>query len=826
MKTLIIFFLFIISAAAQTGSLSGRITDSETKEPLPGANIIVLELDNVGTASDENGKFNLDIPVGSYSIKCSIIGYTPVVKTDVIIKTKGEFFVDVQMAPSALEMGEVTVSADYFDKAIIENNLSTVALSAEEVKRSPGSMMDFQRILQAMSGVSYSNDQTNELLVRGGSPNENLTVFDGMELHSTNHYPNEYNSGGPINMINTDLIQDMQFSTGGFISKYGDKLSSVMQIETREGTRNSPFMGEANMSMAGVGTILEGGIGDRGSWVFSARKSYLEWIVGSVGLTSVPKYYDLQYKVAYDLSSKHKISFSGIYGNDRIDIEGETDKTYASKAGITDSVEVERIDVKQNQWAHGLNLKSVWSDKFFSQFTIYANNYHNNVGVVNEFTERKFNSSGKVDQTRVLSERTIYNNRADNTEAALKSSFIWNINDWNKLEFGGQVKFGAYTQNAFADGDTVRFDTNGDGLFDVTAARPIADVSYDYGLFDNNKSYAFFNDNMKFFDGRLIMNLGLRYDYFNYPKQGNVSPRISLSYYLIPAITSLNLSYGRFYQTHAYPFYGDRYQSGVNRNLENSKAIHYVAGIEHIFSPGLKLTVEGYYKDYSRLPISEEFINYNDRTFRSVKFLNVGEMDVYGIDLLLQQKLVEDIYGTLAFSRMWTEVKDPRIGYEGNSYVSDYDFPYVFTLIVGKRFKDLRSELNDMPFFIRYPSYILPFSDDMELSVRWRFASGRPFTERIFTTGEQSRVGENSWTDGTWVSSSEINGERYPDYHRLDIGMISRYNFDSWNLVVTLSIQNLYNRKNIAAYQYNSDGTIDNIYQFEILPVLGLEFEF
>lgn len=241
---------------------------------------------------------------------------------------------------------------------------------------------------------------------------------------------------------------------------------------------------------------------------------------------------------------------------------------------------------------------------------------------------------------------------------------------------------------------------------------------------------------------------------------------------------------------------------------------------------GLKLNLEGYYKKYSDLPVREEFVRFDDRTVRSDKILNIGERDVYGIDFLLQQKLVKDFYGTLAFSRMWSEVKDPRIGYSGNTYNSDYDFPYVVTMIIGKRFKNLRSDLNEMPFFIKYPTMILPFSDDMEISLRWRFASGRPYTPREYVNHEQHRTGGENWSDGSWISTSAINSERYPDYHRLDLGFNSRYNFDGWNLVVFLSIQNLYNRKNIAAYVYNSDGTIDNVYQFSILPVAGIEVEF
>ncbi|MCB9219402.1 MAG: hypothetical protein H6610_08095 [Ignavibacteriales bacterium] len=241
---------------------------------------------------------------------------------------------------------------------------------------------------------------------------------------------------------------------------------------------------------------------------------------------------------------------------------------------------------------------------------------------------------------------------------------------------------------------------------------------------------------------------------------------------------------------------------------------------------GLKINLEGYYKTYEDVPVSETFVNFNDHTFRSEKNLNIGTQKVYGVDLLVQQKLVKDIYGTISYSRMWSKVDDPRIGYEGNTYSSDYDFPHVFNAIIGKRFSNLRTNLDGMPFYIKYPSYILPFSDDMEISVRWRYASGKPYTPKIYVTNEQHRVGGTDWTEGSWIASSDVNGSRYEPYHRLDIGFNSRYNFDSWNLIFTLSVQNIYNRKNITMYQYNSDGTVDNVYQFSLLPVAGIEVEF
>ena len=324
----------------------------------------------------------------------------------------------------------------------------------------------------------------------------------------------------------------------------------------------------------------------------------------------------------------------------------------------------------------------------------------------------------------------------------------------------------------------------------------------------------------------MILNLGLRYDYFSYSRKATLSPRFSASFAVVPQKTNINFAAGNYYQTPSLPLFGDRYQSGINRYLENTLATHYVLGVEHILSDGLKLNVEGYYKKYSKIPLSDEFIHFNNREYRSQRILTIGKQNVYGIDFLMQQKLVADIYGTFSFSRMWTKYFDPRIGKEGNSFPSDNDFPYVLTVIAGKRFTGLRNDLNQLPFYIKYPSYILPFSNDMEISFRWRYATGKPFTPQEFVLTEQHREGAIKWSKGSWIPSDKINSERYPDYQRLDIAFNSRYNFSNWNLVVYLSIENLYNRKNIAFYQYNSDGSRENVYQFAILPVLGLEIEF
>jgi hypothetical protein len=826
--TLIVFFCFLESQVlSQTGRITGFVSDAKTGEPLVGVNMMINELMNTGSSTDENGRFRIAAPVGSYSLKASLLGYQAIVKTDIIVTTGGETHVVIKMIEAPLELGQVTITPDYFDKASIENTMSTVVLGAEEVRRSPGSDQDFQRILQAMAGVSFSTDQTNELLVRGGAPDENLTVLDHMEIHSTNHYPNQYNSGGPINMINVDLIQDVQFSTGGFISKYGDKSSSVMNITSREGTRERLLSGSANLSMAGYGAVLEGNINGRtGSWLVSARKSYIDLIAGSFGLTAIPKYYEIQSRVVYDLSRSHNLSLSGIYGNDLINIEGEPNTVNLSLAGRSDTVDVYNVDVKQHQYAAGLTLESKWSDRFVSILTLSRNNYHDGTYVTSDFTQRNYGSSGKINSTNILYRRDVYRQNADNGETCLNSEFIWNLDRNHEINFGGSLKFIEFRTLESVDADTARYDINGDGYFDATVTLPASIIDYNFPFPDQHKAYSYINDKMRLLGERLVLNVGVRYDYMSYSGNGDFSPRFSASYSVLPDRLALNLSLGKFFQTPALPYFGDRFQTETNRYLESSEADHYVLGVEYLPAPGLKVDVEGYFKKYSRLPVSEAFVHFYDRTFRSQKFLNIGRQDVYGLDVLVQQKLIRDFYGTLAFSRMTSTFYDPRIGMEGRTFPSDYDFPYVATAIFGKRFAGLRSQLNDMPFYLKYPSYILPFSDDMEISFRYRYATGKPYTPMEFVTDEQHREGTSKWSSGWWIATDNINSARYPDYQRFDVAFSSRFNYEAWNLVMFLSVQNVLNRKNVAFYQYNSDGTIETVYQFAILPVVGLEVEF
>ena len=832
----IVFILLSSSLAAQEkfGEISGQVIDGGTQQPLIGVNVAVVEKPGAGTATDEKGNFFIkNIEVGEYSLRTSMIGYETAVLTNVVVSTGRSAKVKIKMQDALVEIGEVEVKADYFSRAGSISPVSTIGLSGAEVARSPGSIQDMDRLMQSLPNIGSSSDETNELIVRGGAPDENLTVMDYVEIPSTNHYPNEFNSGGPINMVNVDLIEDVRFSTGGFPAQYGDKLSSVMDITLREGDRRRSFATNTGFNFAGFSTVMEGGIdGGKGSWIFSARRSLLETLdnltgISALGLTAIPKYYDSQFKIAYDLSPTQKLMASGIYGDDKILIDGDPKETNIQKAGITDSSSVQNVDVHTNEYAVGASLKSLWGTDGFSVLTLYSFGNRYNVDVTNDFTRRSYDNLGKVTSSTLLNSENAYDENNYESVLAARYDIVYRISESHELSAGAQYQTTwKFDGVAAYQSDSLRYDLNRDGIFETYPPRfPAGDVQTHLGLGDVHKLSGYVSDNISL-SPRLTLTTGLRYDYFSYSNQRNLAPRTSLSYQLVPELTRLNFAYGEYYQSQPLPDYSDNRNIGYNRSLANAHARHFVLGVEQVLDEGLKGSIEVYDKHYSNLAVTEQFIeSLANPTFQSDKYLTAMGRRSRGIEFFLQQKQVKDYFGTISYSYSTTVSDDPRIGMGGKTFRSDYDYPHILTIVLGKIVKGTRNWLDES--ILKYPTKILPFSDDMEISFRFRYSSGKPYTPETFATNQQVWIGNAAWSKGAWVNAStDLNTARYPAYHRLDIQWISRYHMTGWNIVTFIALQNVYNRDNIASYQYVSDGTIQTLHQFAFFPVGGVSVEF
>lgn len=749
---------FSAFAQERTGIIKGRLLDGETKAPLVGANVEVLNT-IMGSATDEQGQFFVnDVPVGSYSLRFSYIGYQNATQTDVIVRPQRITFVEADLKPSALQAEAVEVSGGYFTQSD-EQPLSVTGFSREEIRRAPGSAGDVSRIIWSLPSIAKINDQSNSLIVRGGSPVENAFYIDNIEIPNINHFPTQGASGGPIGMINVDFIENVQFHTGGFSAQYGDKLSSIMDINFREGNRDE-FDAQLDLNFTGFGGALEMPIlGQKGSLLFSARRSYLDLIIGlaDVGTTVAPSYGDYQGKLVYDINAHHQLTVLGISGDDHNSPDRET----AQKNAM---IVYGNQDIYEN--TAGINWRALWNKSGYSNTSVSYTS--------DQFKEDYFETSSAIHLLR---------NRSLEQSFKLRNVNHFRLSQRHSLEFGVEAKhlitdydnfFNDYTD---ALGDTVPAFTLDDK---ITADKVGAFVSYIAKPVN-----------------RLTATLGMRADYFSYNENSYLSPRFSFSYQFSPR-TSLNGATGVFYQNLPLVLLSQRES---NRDLKDPMATHYILGVDHLLTENTKLSLEAYEKDYQDFPIDptqpslfqldELFYRYGF-FFNHAPLLDNGKAYSRGVELTLQKKLAENFYGLASASYFRTRYK----GGDGVWRNRVFDNRLMFSMEGGYK----------------------PNSK-WEFSMRWIYAGGAPYTP--FDLGASQQLNR------AVLDENRINEARYPDYHSLNVRFDRRFNFSSTNLVFYLSVWNAYDRKNIASYYWNEEeNKPDVIYQWSLLPIFGLEFEF
>lgn len=784
---LAILFLTILSntlIAASTGKITGSIYDNHTLEPLIGANILVVGTQR-GAASDAEGNFVIeDLRAGSYNLEIRYLGYQTVKRSNVIVNPNRATTIEVGMQLSALEGESVEVTASYFDRPK-EAVVSTRSMDFEEIRRSPGDLVDIQRAMQALPAVVSGSDQLNEIIIRGGYPGENLFVMDNIEIPNPNHFAVQGAGGGPINLLNSYMVRTVDFYAGAFSAKYGDRTSSVMDISLRDGY-SERFRWEANMGMAGIGALLEGPLSEKGSWMVSARKSYLDLIISSTGLTAVPRYHNAQGKITYKLNNANTLLINGVYGKDNIRIEEGDEAGYGRGA--------ENVENRNTQIIAGATLRTFWNKSLYSYTTLSA--------VQNDYF---------VDVYRLPAKETFFTNTSTETEITAKSDFVFQASKHLELNAGASIKQVTDVYDVWNDADTLFYYRE-----DVVIPDSIFQIYPEYQVDDTMNSYktaAYLQGSLNL-GKRLLLTAGLRYDYFDYTSFTSWSPRGGISYFLSP-ITTFNLAYGRHYQS---PYPVELISNKVNKSLRHKYTDQYVIGVEHLFREDIKLTVEAYYKEYFDIPVQERFTTKDPFDDDEGRLVNAGKGKAGGIEFFLQKKLTDKFSTIVSYSHSIANTLDPRYN---TYYPSDYDYRDVFTFIGGYKYRwyetDWFQKMREQTWYkILAWLPILP-SDEFEFSVKWRYLGGRPYTEPVYYPNIQR-----------WVVEEQLerNTRRYPAYHRLDLRLDRRFLFDNWSMVVFFDIVNIYNRDNIWSYQYNDDGTISEVLQYQTLPVGGVTVEF
>jgi len=811
--TLLLATQLVFLSASSTGSITGEVIDADTHQPLIGANVMLLETD-LGNATNIEGKFSINkIAVGSYTISVSMIGYESVSRANVNIYSQRQTPLKFYLHTAALQGETVKVTAGFFEKAK-DGIVSTQTFGIEEIRSDPIGAYDIQMMVHALPSVVTATDQNNEIIVRGGGPGENLFIMDNLEIPNPNHFGEVGTSGGPVSILNTEFVERIDFFAGGFPARYGDKQSSVMDISLREGNYNN-FETELEVSMGGAGFLAEGPIAKgKGSYMASFRQAFLKYIIKSAGLTAIPEYWNSQIKAVYNLDARNKLIFNAVGGSDEVEIVDES---------RPDLKGAENLDYSGYQYTTGLTYKSLFSKKGYSLLTI-----------------GKTTSNWVVDVYDLKDGlKDTYFSR-DNIESDnfIKGDVVYKISPTLEFSAGINTKYGEYNMYEVIDTNTVylynypeigNVDLNDyNDYYELIQKHPeyqgfltpdtIGIATINKGITIDNSGglwkYAAYSQ-VKLNWYPFSLTTGLRFDKVPYNSTSIISPRLGASFSVSPA-TKVNAAVGSYYQT---PYYWMLLNPNNAYPLKHSYTKQQILGIEHLFADDIKGTVEIYKKTYHNKPVYIADTTADSLDDR-LGFTDTGEGRARGMEFFLQKKFSRKWYGTLSYSYSKAEGVDPRVDVV-KYYPWDFDYENVFTLVGGYKFKFRESrwyqEFRESAIF-PYISW-MPFmvSDQLELSFRYSYSGGRPYTPKVYDFHHR-----------VWYidSDADYNTERFDYYSRLDIMILRRFNFKRINLTTYLDLQNIFDRNNEWDRVYLDDGTYEMSYQYKQLPVGGIIIEF
>jgi hypothetical protein len=745
------------AASAQTGSLRGIVLDAVTQEPLPSANVQLIGT-ALGASADVDGKFAITgIPVGTYQLRASLVGYGSIVVSDVIVMTGMPREVVVKLDQAPVDIGAVEVNASYFPRDP-DAPVSVQRLSAEEIRRSPGGFEDVLRAVSVLPGVAQATAGRNDLVVRGGAPSENLFVVDDLEIPNINHYGTQGSGGGSLSYINLDFVRETAFSSGGFGVRYGDRMSSMLGIDLRDG-RSDRIGGKATISATQFGLNLEGPFDQNGTFIFSARRSYLDFIFKAAGFSFVPEYWDFLGRASYRLDGRNSLSFLAIGAIDGVSFFNDDADKRLDNSRI--------LGTTQDQYASALR----WQHLF-------------GTGLLSVALGRSYITYNGVQTDTLL--RPIFANQAKEGETSLRVDGLFRTSSSGsgEISFGLQVKRIRFTSTLALPGFVTTF---GDTLsVDVRDVRTIG-----------TKGSAYVQA-LAHLPRGLQLIAGGRLDYFDLiERKFTISPRASVTW-AVTALTSLSASAGVYRQ---FPSYVWLLGDARNRALGAARADQYILGVEQMLRPDLRLRLEAFVKKYSDYPASvtrpylvlaNTGAGYGGSeegfaTFGLDHLVSEGSGVSTGIEFLAQKKMSEvPLYGLVSLG--WARTRFTAL--DGVERAGAYDQRLAANLSGGYR-----------------------FNEKWEASMRFRYGSGRPYTPFK--------------PDGTQDISS-LYSARLKGFHALDLRVDRYWNFNRWNLIVYLDVQNIYNNRYSGTVRWNARErrVEEDESNIGILPSLGISAEF
>jgi outer membrane receptor for ferrienterochelin and colicin len=786
----LIFLFYQTGLWAQQAALKGRVIDGVNNEALPFVNVNVMGT-TLGTTTDANGNFQfVGLTPGFVRVQASFVGYHLVLSPEIEVSTAKVASVEIRMEKKDTQIEEVKVTASPFRKTE-ESPVSLKTIGIAEIEKSPGANRDISKVIQSFAGVLSSPSFRNDIIIRGGGPSESRFYLDGVEVPNINHFATQGASGGPVGILNADFLREVNYYSGAFPANRGNALSGVFEFAQVDGNADQlKFRGTLGASE--VSATVDGPIGDKTTFIVSARRSYLKLLFKALGLPFLPTFNDMQFKVKTRMNAKNELTFIGLGAIDLFDLN----------RGIKDPDDQQKYILSQipknEQWSY--TVGAVY--KHFrenSYQTIVVSRSH-----LNNSIKKYFENDESSEANKILD----YTSQEIENKIRLENNLrIHNF----KLNVGTNIDFSRYTNS------TLQRRFYEEGILAVNYNTQLDLIKY--GLFGQLSH--------ELMDERLTLSAGFRMDANNYSSGMNkplkqFSPRLSASYMLTDQ-WSLNFNTGRYFQLPAYTTLGYKQENVfVNKNneLKYISVDHLIGGLEYKPAQTMMFSVEGFFKNYRHYPFSVK--DHISLANKGADFGVVGDEEVvssskgraYGAEFQARINSSKGFNMNLSYTLVRSEFQDGK----NQFYVSAWDSKHILSLTGSAALKH-----------------------GWQVGSRFRYVGGLPYTP--YDLNRSSLIEAWDLRGGPYLDMARLNSLRFGAFHQLDVRVDKAYYMKKWTLKFYVDIQNVYNFQSqspdIVVREQDASGnflTTDNGTRYvlrnvrntsgTVLPTIGIQVEF
>lgn len=752
-----------IHAATVDYSVRGKIIDKQSRQPVAYANVVVVGIPGKGASTDSLGMFRIEqVPSGIYRFEATLIGYKSAVTPEYVVSASTPF-IEIEMEEDENMLAAVVVTPSPFRKTV-ESPVSMRIIGLQEIEKSPGGNRDISRIVRAYPGVSFSPiGYRNDLIVRGGSPSENRFYMDGIEIPNINHFATQGASGGPVSIVNADLIREISFYTGAFPANRSGAMSSVLDFRLKDGNPDKQTF-KATLGASEVSFSGNGHLSDKTTYLFSLRQSYLQLLFKALGLPFLPNFIDGQFKLKTKLSAHNELTILGLVGIDKMKLN--TDEKGEDAEYILSYLPT----IHQETFTVGTSYRH-YAGKHVQTLTL-SHNYLNNRNV------KYLNNDESYEDNLTLRLRSV------EQKTTLRFENQTRLGQWT-LKEGAEMNYSNYTNRTKQR------------MFGYTT---LSDYQTDLNIFSWG---GFFSTDYTTANKRFSASAGIRTDGNNYNREmkelwKQLSPRLSLSYELTKQWT-LSGNAGLYHQLPPYTALGFKDNDGhyINKDLKYMRVMETSLGLDWHLQDRLMISAEGFFKQYGRMPLSlRDNIPLACKgddygTVGNEALTPTAEGRAYGVEAMLRWQ----IPGRFNFVSSFTVF---RSEYRNGNGDSDDNIPS------GTKY--ISSAWDNR--------FILNVSGTYNLPRRWSiggklsYIGGAPYTP--YDEEKSSLVEAWNAQGRPYYDYSKYNTERLPNFAQLDIRVDKSFYFHRCMVGFYLDLQNITGSKLKQQDVIMSTGVIEN----------------